>query len=65
MIMDKNTRNQIVQIAAGSLTFVLALTLNMPVARPYIFFASYAILGWEVVLKAVTNIFRGKLFNLV
>ena len=54
---------QIIQFAAGSLALVLALFLNGNAAQAYVFLASYAILGWKVVYRAVKNLFRGRVFD--
>jgi len=50
------------QLVIGALLLALALLVKGDV-KPYIFLASYAVLGWNVVYTALKNLFRGKLFD--
>jgi len=56
-------KNQIIQMTVGALLFVIALFLRGYTVRPYIYFASYAILGWKVVFHAVKNMIRRQFFD--
>jgi Cd2+/Zn2+-exporting ATPase len=52
----------LVQLAVGALLLVTALLVSGGI-KPYIFLASYAVLGWKVVYTALKNLFRGKFFD--
>jgi len=55
-------RRQLIQLGVGALLLFAALFIEGD-ARPYIFLASYAVLGWKVVYTALKNLFRGKFFD--
>jgi Cd2+/Zn2+-exporting ATPase len=52
----------LVQIGIGALLLVTALLVKGD-AKPYVFLASYAVLGWKVVYTALKNLLRGKFFD--
>jgi len=59
---DGGGKRQFVQLGAGALLLVAALLVKGD-AKPYIFLASYAVLGWKVVYTALRNLLRGKFFD--
>jgi len=59
---DGDGKRQIIQLAVGASLLVAAWVIRGDIS-PYIFFASYAVLGWEVVYSALKNLFRGKVFD--
>jgi len=59
---ESDGKYQFVQLAAGALLLVTALFVDNS-AKPYVFLASYAVLGWNVVYTALKNLLRGKLFD--
>jgi len=57
-----STKN--VKLGVGILLFVAALSLNLNYWVEFgLFFASYIIIGGEVLLKAFRNISKGKVFD--
>lgn len=65
---DDDVKVELVKIAIGAFVFIGGVVcqkyLNViPVVYIELFVVSYIILGGEVVLKAVKNLFRGKLFD--
>lgn len=58
-IIEENTNKKLITIITGAILFVLALiTKNI-----YIYSLSYIVLGTNVILKALKNIFKGKIFD--
>ena len=65
---DDDTKKEIIKILIGAIIFVGGVVCEkylktMPAVSIALFVVSYLILGGEVVLKAVKNLFRGKLFD--
>ena len=65
---DDVVKVELIKIATGAFVFICGVVcqkyLNvMPAVYIALFVVSYIILGGEVVLKAVKNLFRGKLFD--
>ena len=60
---DSDGKGQIIQLSLGALLLIAALSIKGSAAQPYIFLASYAVLGWKVVFTAIKNLFRGKFFD--
>lgn len=65
---DDDVKVELIKIAIGAFVFIGGVVcqkyLNViPVVYIELFVVSYIILGGEVVLKAVKNLFRGKLFD--
>ncbi len=65
---DDDVKVELIKIATGAFVFICGVVcqkyLNvMPAVYIALFVVSYIILGGEVVLKAVKNLFRGKLFD--
>ena len=65
---DDDVKVELIKIAIGAFVFIGGVVcqkyLNvMPAVYIELFVVSYIILGGEVVLKAVKNLFRGKLFD--
>lgn len=58
-IIEENTNKKLITIITGAILFVLALiTKNI-----YIYSLSYIVLATNVILKALKNIFKGKIFD--
>lgn len=61
---EKNERCQIGSIIVGAIIFLLAIMLNISPREEFILFlVSYILLGGDVVIKAVSNIFKGNIFD--
>ena len=65
---DDNVKLELIKIVTGAFVFIGGVVcqkyLNaMPAVYIALFVVSYVILGGEVVLKAVKNLFRGKVFD--
>ena len=60
---DRAVKMQILQFSAGVLIFIAALLLRGHSFQPYVFFASYLILGWKVIYRALRNLFRTQFFD--
>lgn len=58
-----NGKNQLIWIASGFILFVAAILSKDMGIQPYLYLASYAVLGWEIIFKAVRNIFKGQIFD--
>jgi Cd2+/Zn2+-exporting ATPase len=58
-----NGKRKIVQLSAGASLLIAAWCIKDSAVQPYIFLASYAILGWKVVYTAFRNLLRGKIFD--
>jgi len=56
-------KKEIIQLIAGTLVLGAALFLGESDIQPYVFLASYLILGWKVIYHAVRNLLRGDFFN--
>jgi Cd2+/Zn2+-exporting ATPase len=56
-------KKEIIQLIAGTLVLGAALFLRGSDIQPYVFLASYLILGWKVIYNAVRNLLRGDVFN--
>ena len=60
-------RKKIIQLAAGALIFAAGLILSFLDVRPYLpaalLVSSYAVLGGEVVFRALRNIAKGRVFD--
>ena len=53
------------RIIIGAIFFIVALIINIDInwIRPVLFLVSYTIVGGDVVLRALRNIIRGKVFD--
>lgn len=60
-----SNKKEIIQLGLGAFAFCLGMFIlsNESNIRFYVFLASYIILGWEVVFKALKNIVKGSLFD--
>ncbi|MBA3010068.1 MAG: cadmium-translocating P-type ATPase [Proteobacteria bacterium] len=55
---------QIMKLGPGCGIYVAALVLDLPVWISFIlFFASYLLIAWDVLLSAIKNILRGQIFD--
>jgi len=59
---DGGGKRQFIQLGVGALLLIAALIVKGE-AKPYVFLASYAVLGWKVVYTALRNLLRGKFFD--
>ena len=55
-------RNQIIQFCAGAFVFAATFFFSGEI-QPYMFLASYIILGYQVLYRALRNIIRGRVFD--
>ncbi|MCC3868103.1 heavy metal translocating P-type ATPase [Terrisporobacter mayombei] len=61
---EKYKRCQIGSLIVGSIIFFLAMMLNLSPREEFILFlVSYILLGGDVVIKAISNIFKGNIFD--
>jgi len=62
---DESNKNiEIIKLCIGSILFVFGLVLNVPTWMELtIFLISYIIVGSDIVIKALKNILRGKIFD--
>ncbi|SDN64166.1 heavy metal translocating P-type ATPase [Acetanaerobacterium elongatum] len=58
-------RKRLIRIVAGGVVLAVAMILRLenPLLDLAIYLVSYIIVGWDVVFKAVKNIFRGRVFD--
>ena len=56
---DDSQRNDLIKIALAVVIFIIAFISKIP----YLYLISYAIAGYEVLFKAIKNIFKGKIFD--
>lgn len=56
---DDSQRNDLIKITLAVVIFIIAFISKIP----YLYLISYAIAGYEVLLKAIKNIFKGKIFD--
>jgi len=63
-INDVSLPKQIIKLGPGCAVYVAALVLDLPVWISFIlFFTSYLLIAWDVVLSAIKNILRGQVFD--
>lgn len=61
---EKYKRCQMGSLIVGSIIFFLAIILNLSPREEFILFlVSYILLGGDVVIKAISNIFKGNIFD--
>lgn len=61
---EEESKWEIVSLVIGAIIFFIAIIFNnSPLWEFVLFITSYVLLGGDVVLKAVKNIFRGKVFD--
>ena len=61
---DLSLPKQIMKLGPGCGIYVAALVLDLPVWISFIlFFASYLLIAWDVLLSAIKNILRGQIFD--
>lgn len=61
---EKYKRCQMGSLIVGSIIFFLAMMLNLSPREEFILFlVSYILLGGDVVIKAISNIFKGNIFD--
>lgn len=58
-IVEENINKKLITITTGTILFILALTTK----NIYIYGLCYIVLGANVILKALKNIFKGKIFD--
>jgi len=57
-------KRQLIQLVTGTITFAIALLLPLTFSIELgLFLVSYFLIGGEVLLKAITNILRGQVFD--
>ena len=56
---DDSQRNDLIKITLAVVIFIIAFISKIP----YLYLISYAIAGYEVLFKAIKNIFKGKIFD--
>lgn len=61
---DSSNKKEIIQLAVGGGLFLLGILLNLPYwGEVAIFSLAYLIVGGEILVRAVKNIFRGQVFD--
>ena len=61
---EKESKYEILLLVAGAILFFIAMFLNISSQLKLILYlVSYLLLGWDILLNAVKNIFRGKIFD--
>ncbi|NOX32689.1 MAG: cadmium-translocating P-type ATPase [Deltaproteobacteria bacterium] len=61
---DFSLKKQVMKLGPGCGLYVVALILDLPAWWSFVlFFASYLLIAWDVVLSAVKNILRGQVFD--
>lgn len=62
--MTRKQKKQLYRILAAAVLFILALLLPLPPIGTLVgFLICYAVIGWDIVWKAVTNILHGQVFD--
>jgi Cd2+/Zn2+-exporting ATPase len=65
---DTSAKWDIIRLASGAAIYITAIVLSRfltlpPYTKPALFLAAYAILGGEVIFKAIKNILKGQVFD--
>lgn len=61
---QEETENPLIRIGISILIFIIGMAVQTSgILKFAIFFAAYLISGWDVVYKAITNIFKGEVFD--
>ncbi|MFQ7739369.1 MAG: heavy metal translocating P-type ATPase, partial [Emergencia timonensis] len=62
--MTKKQKKQLARIVSAAVLFLLAAALPLsPAVEMAAFLLCYALIGWDIVWKAVTNILHGQVFD--
>lgn len=57
-------KSELIILGSGSVLFFLGIAFKLPFYMEFtLFMASYLLVGWEVLIKAVKNIARGEVFD--
>ncbi len=59
---EKMSKLKVITLVAGAAVFLMAFFVGEPI-RKFLFLAAYAILGYDIIIKAVSNMLRGKFFD--
>ncbi len=60
----RNSRIELLRLSAGAVLFAVAVIFKFrPVTEFILYLAGYIVVGGEIVLRAVKNVFRGQLFD--
>lgn len=62
-IESEGGKTRLIWISCGIILYTSALLSSGSKVQPYLYLAAYAILGWDIILKSLKNIFRGQVFN--
>ncbi|MBU5335128.1 heavy metal translocating P-type ATPase [Intestinibacter bartlettii] len=61
---EKESKYEILLLVAGAILFFVAMFFNISSQlKLVLYLASYFLLGWDILLNALKNIFRGKIFD--
>ena len=62
---DEDKRGDLIKVIIALILFFIALTVkfNNEIINKVIYIISYIIVGFEIIKRAVTNIFKGKIFD--
>lgn len=63
--MNQKMNKQLIRVLVSFFLVVLSLLINLDTElyNNILFILAYVIVGYDIVLKAVRNIFRGKIFD--
>lgn len=57
-------KKEVIRLGIGAILFIVALSLNLsPKMELSLYFISYLLVGGEIILRALSNIFRGQVFD--
>lgn len=61
---EKNNKKELIRLAVGAVIFGIGVAFKFTIAIEFVlFFISYILVGIDVLVKAVKNIFRGQVFD--
>ncbi len=63
--MDKKMKRQVIRIGLSLFVFLLAIFIpfDNEILPFLLYIAAYVVIGYDIVIKAIRNIFRGKVFD--
>ncbi len=61
---EENIKREFIKIGLGAVLYAVVLVFRFPFwLELFLFLASYFVIAWDIVWKAVTNLFKGEVFD--
>ena len=61
--MTKKMKKKLIRIIIAFILLIIAMILNYSIIKNILFISAYLIVGYDIILKALRNITRGKVFD--